>query len=154
MSKGRGQWLLCCLSSLFLRTGWFFRLLQTWLAAVDHQAAGQGLGLLCGRWWVCDSRAIVPSKPVQRAAALSQPSGSFKSDISPPCLITRLSQRAPKPLALVTFPSDVVSADKLLEQPHPPHSRVKRREKVLSGQLFLCSKLKTNVSSDKRNDLQ
>lgn len=44
----------------------------------------------------------------------------------------------------------LMSVEKLLEQPHPPHSRVKRREKVLLGQLFFYSKLKTNPSSDKR----
>lgn len=50
--------------------------------------------------------------------------------------------------------TSLMSVEKLLEQPHAPHSRVKRREKVLPGQLFLYSKLKTNPSSDKRNDLQ
>lgn len=42
--------------------------------------------------------------------------------------------------------------EKLLEQPHPPHSRVKRREKVLPGQLFLYSKLKTTPLPERRND--
>lgn len=32
--------------------------------------------------------------------------------------------------------------EKLLEQPHPPPSRVKRREKVLPGQLFSSATLK------------